>query len=229
MTCQPEARARLSAAFAARFAPPAPVEADHPVVPALAAVDDARPVGDRVDEEEEVVARPVPCGRAASSCVMRAARGTPCARMTTGLQSCSASSERPPGSRRWSPRRCTSGLAGVRSVPANPSAVASRSEVGTVLAAVDLLAVFGLPDALEQLVDRQVECGVLVGARGFGAHDRTGADQGQFDAIVPAGAARLVVADTLISRARAFRRGARPFGLLDGVLSKRSGSPLRDR
>ena len=63
-----------------------------------------------------------------------------------------------------------------------------------VLSAVHLLAVLGLTDALHQLVEREVERGVLVARAGLGAHDRAGADQGQFDAIVAAGSVGLVMA-----------------------------------
>ena len=63
-----------------------------------------------------------------------------------------------------------------------------------MLAAVHLLAVLRLADALDELVEGEVEGDVLVGSGRLRAHERARADQGQLDPVVAARAVLLVVA-----------------------------------
>ena len=61
-------------------------------------------------------------------------------------------------------------------------------------ATMHLAAILRLSNPLEQLGVGEIECGVLVGGRGLSPHQRAGADEGEFDAVVAGIAAALGVA-----------------------------------
>jgi hypothetical protein len=63
-----------------------------------------------------------------------------------------------------------------------------------MLAPMDLVPILGAAKPLDELVDREVECHVLVRARRLGPDEGAGSDEGKFDTIVAAGAELLVVA-----------------------------------
>src|SRR5690606_1600489 len=90
---------------------------------------------------------------------------------------------------------------------------------GTTLTTVHLLAVLRLADALDELVVGEVEGGVLVGGSGLGTHDRSGADERQFDAVAVGSPAALVTTHELDLEGECTRREVLDLlGLLGDVI-----------
>ena len=94
-----------------------------------------------------------------------------------------------------------------------------------VLAPMHFLAVLRAPQALDELVEGEVEGDVFVGTIRFRAHQGAGAYQGEFHPIARRGAELLVMTAHLDLERESFLREVRHlFGLLGDVIFK----PIRD-
>ena len=96
-----------------------------------------------------------------------------------------------------------------------------------MLPAMHLPAIFGLADALDQSIDGEIECDVLVASSRFRSDDRTGTNERQLDPIITVWACRFLVvpADLYLKGDRPIREMRDLFGLLGRVFAKAIRDP----